>query len=281
MAGALDVVVHVLELPARQFSPVGTDRCCVTEAVQKDFDFSKGEVHFGGEANQEHTVQGIGRITPLAADAMWWLENAYLFIIANGGWFQASAFGEFANLHLSSLSATKKGFDLKSTLGFSIRTCQLQIPLEVHMDLGKKLAAVAGTSLAALTMGAASKGYVTHESVWAGNQEKQIVKDGGKFFCNTKALPAAERARHAQLTEKLMSVRKEVVETEKGYEFQYSPADISIVELADWVASEGKCCPFFDFHLDLEREGALLCLRLTGAEGVKAFIRSEFQMPQK
>jgi len=34
--------------------------------------------------------------------------------------------------------------------------------------------------------------------------------------------------------------------------------------------------PFFDFHIDVEREGKLLCLRLTGEEGIKAFIRAEF-----
>jgi hypothetical protein len=28
-----------------------------------------------------------------------------------------------------------------------------------------------------------------------------------------------------------------------------------------------------------EREGSLLCLRLTGEEGIKAFIRAEFHLP--
>lgn len=32
---------------------------------------------------------------------------------------------------------------------------------------------------------------------------------------------------------------------------------------------------------DLERQGGLLCPRLTGEEGIKPFIRSEFQMPAK
>ena len=100
----------------------------------------------------------------------------------------------------------------------------------------------------------------------------------GKFYCNIAALLPAERARHKQLTDKLISVRKEVIETEKGYEFQYSPSEVSLAELAEWVAAEGKCCPFFDFHIDLEREGTLHCLRLTGAEGIKPFIRAEFQV---
>ena len=51
--------------------------------------------------------------------------------------------------------------------------------------------------------------------------------------------------------------------------------------MAEWVVAEGKCCPFFDFHIDLEREGALLCLRLTGAEGIKPFIQAEFPLAPK
>jgi hypothetical protein len=112
-------------------------------------------------------------------------------------------------------------------------------------------------------------------------KEKQVLTTQNKFYCNIKALNPAERVRHKQLTDKLIAARREIVETEKGYEFQYSPSNVSIGELADWVAAEGKCCPFFDFHIDLEREGSLLCLRLTGEEGIKPFIRSEFQVPTK
>ncbi len=53
--------------------------------------------------------------------------------------------------------------------------------------------------------------------------EKQVTTVQSKFYCNTKALTVEERARHKSLTEKLMAVRKEIVETEKGYEFQYRP----------------------------------------------------------
>ena len=103
----------------------------------------------------------------------------------------------------------------------------------------------------------------------------------GNFYCNIAALLPAERVRHKQLTDKLTSLRKEVIEMEKGYEFQYNPSVISIAELADWVIAESKCCPFFDFHIDLEREGRLVCLRLTGDQGIKHFIQSEFQLPPK
>ncbi|HXN26429.1 MAG TPA: hypothetical protein VN902_04865 [Candidatus Acidoferrales bacterium] len=100
-----------------------------------------------------------------------------------------------------------------------------------------------------------------------------------KFYCNMKALDPAERAQHQQLTKKLIAVRKKIVQMPRGYEFQYSPSDVSIAELAGWVTTEAKCCPFFNFHIDLEREGNLVCLGLTGEEGIKAFIRTEFQVP--
>jgi hypothetical protein len=56
---------------------------------------------------------------------------------------------------------------------------------------------------------------------------------------------------------------------------------VTLAELAEWVSAESKCCPFFDFHIDVEREGKLLCLRLTGEEGIKPFIRDEFHVPSK
>lgn len=96
------------------------------------------------------------------------------------------------------------------------------------------------------------------------------------FYCNTKALNPEERVRHEALTKKLLAKRQETIETDKGYELQYSSTDVSVGEVAEWVVAESKCCSFFDFHIDLEKEGKLVCLRLTGAEGVKQFIRSEF-----
>ena len=71
-----------------------------------------------------------------------------------------------------------------------------------------------------------------------------------------------------------------MAETEKGYEFQYAPEDVSVAEVAEWVEAESKCCPFFDFHIDLEKQGRLVCLRLTGGANIKVFIRSEFGLKE-
>ena len=108
-----------------------------------------------------------------------------------------------------------------------------------------------------------------------------MTTTGGNFYCDMQALRPEERARHKQLTEKLIAVREAVVETAKGYEFQFRAENVTLEELMEWVAAEGKCCPFFEFHIDVEREGKLLSLRLTGEEGVKSFIRMEFGVGEK
>ena len=64
-----------------------------------------------------------------------------------------------------------------------------------------------------------------------------------KFYCNIRALTPKERARHKQLSEKLNARREEIVETEKGYEFQYSPADLSLAELAKGPGPSGPFAP--------------------------------------
>jgi hypothetical protein len=115
-------------------------------------------------------------------------------------------------------------------------------------------------------------------STWQDAKDAGAANAEGKFYCNIKALTSVERARHKELTEKLLAARNETVETEKGYEFQYSPEKVSIAEVGEWVVLESKCCSFFDFHIDLENRGRLVCLRLTGSAGIKAFIRSEFHI---
>jgi hypothetical protein len=134
---------------------------------------------------------------------------------------------------------------------------------------------------AAMTLwiaGGTAAGLLAQGSVITERPEMQITTTQSKFYCNVKALTPEERARHKQLGDKLAAERKKIVETAKGYEFQFSPKTVTLAELAEWVVAESKCCPFFDFHLDLEEGGSSLCLRLTGEEGIKAFIRAEFHL---
>jgi len=135
--------------------------------------------------------------------------------------------------------------------------------------------------LAVAAIAISSVGAVVVYGLWQQKEKegKAIVVEG-KFYCNVKVLTPEERVRHTALTDKLMAARNETIEMENGYEFQYSPDKVSVAEVAEWVVAENKCCPFFDFHIDLENQGKLICLRLNGGAGIKAFIREEFHLEQ-
>jgi len=136
-----------------------------------------------------------------------------------------------------------------------------------------------GGTIAAVAMGLGIAGIAAgHNLHPQDGKDPNTISIEGKFYCKINTLSPSERARHKELTEKLLAARNETIETEKGYEFQYSPDKVSIAEVGEWVVAESKCCPFFDFHIDLENQGKLVCLRLTGSEGIKAFIRSEFHI---
>ena len=101
------------------------------------------------------------------------------------------------------------------------------------------------------------------------------------FYCNVKAMNPAERAVHKELTDRMIHARRKITETPDGYEFRLDASAVSLPDLANWAVMEAKCCPFFDFHLNLENQGSALHLRLSGPEGVKPFIRLEFAIPTK
>jgi hypothetical protein len=98
-----------------------------------------------------------------------------------------------------------------------------------------------------------------------------------RFYCNLKALTASERSEHLQLSARLAESIVDTVELPDGYAFQLDRARMSLRDLATWSDFERRCCPFFDFALEMRRENGPLTLRLTGRDGVKVFIQSEMK----
>jgi hypothetical protein len=279
LEGAGDVSIDLDEFPGSEFFPAGPDGGVISEAAEEELDLAECETHFSGEVDEEDTIEGLPGIAALAAHTLGRGEQPAFFVVTDGGGVEVGARGKFADFHDG---APEMLLDLKLTLSFSIREWDVANPnWRKAMKNGKEPFAGASKNIAvlvtmALLIGGSAAMRVRAQSAAIVVRPERQAMAQSKFYCNIKALTPEERARHKQLGDKLAAARKEIVETEKGYEFQYSPADISLAELAEWVTAESKCCPFFDFHIDLEREGKLLCLRLTGEEGIKAFIRAEF-----
>jgi hypothetical protein len=102
------------------------------------------------------------------------------------------------------------------------------------------------------------------------------TKQESPFVCYVYALSAKERKRHFnELGPQLRKLKTGVRELADGYEFQF-PTDWKTFQLvAEWVAGERLCCPFFEIQMRVEKEGGPLWLRLTGREGTKQFIQSD------
>ena len=102
------------------------------------------------------------------------------------------------------------------------------------------------------------------------------AKPESAFACNRLALTPEQRKRHFdELGPKLREMKKSVRELPNGYEFEF-PSDPNTIQLvAEWVAGERACCPFFDINMRLEREGGPFWMSLTGREGVKQFLQAD------
>jgi hypothetical protein len=98
------------------------------------------------------------------------------------------------------------------------------------------------------------------------------------FACNLKAFTADQRARWRQLIERVMSSVTEARELKDGYALHINTGQAPLVDVAEWIELERRCCPFFDFQTDVHGEDGSLWLSLKGREGVKDFINADFSL---
>jgi hypothetical protein len=106
--------------------------------------------------------------------------------------------------------------------------------------------------------------------------KEQTMVETSTFYCNLSALSTKERARHMLLTLEIERARVETIELANGFAFRLQDGTASLADLAEWVSAERKCCPFFDFEIELQGNNGPLWLKLRGKDGVKAFMQSEF-----
>lgn len=92
------------------------------------------------------------------------------------------------------------------------------------------------------------------------------------------AIPAHQRQAHLTTSHELFSRIEEFRELANGYEFRFANGPGLLMKLAEFVSLEKLCCPFLGFAIEVEPEGGAVWLRLTGRDGVKAFIREEIRL---
>jgi hypothetical protein len=64
------------------------------------------------------------------------------------------------------------------------------------------------------------------------------------FCCNVHAFSQAQRTRYHELTKKLAEACIEVHELPDDYASRSLPEKLSLVDLAEFVSFESRCCPW-------------------------------------
>ena len=68
---------------------------------------------------------------------------------------------------------------------------------------------------------------------------------------------------------------KEVRELEDGYAFRHSADGGVLLAIAQFVANERICCPFFEFGISVGRGGGPVWLRMSGEGEAKRVLEAE------
>ena len=95
------------------------------------------------------------------------------------------------------------------------------------------------------------------------------------FVCRRDALTPLERARHAELTARLVDSVRRLEALPNGWELSFDDEPEVGRRLVEWMARERRCCPFLEFEIRLGEPGEPAVLRLTGPPGVRDFIAAE------
>lgn len=89
--------------------------------------------------------------------------------------------------------------------------------------------------------------------------------------CNPSAIPAADRPAHRERADRLFrEAIQERHDLPDGLAFQIAAADYELV--VAFVAQERRCCPFYQFNIEVTPNDGPIWLRITGASDVKAIL---------
>lgn len=94
--------------------------------------------------------------------------------------------------------------------------------------------------------------------------------------CDLTAISANDRPRYNELRRMLAAAAVGKRDLPDGVAIRIDTERIALPQLAEWISFERKCCPFFEFRIDLAAESGPVWLSLTGRTGVKEFLAAAF-----
>lgn len=106
------------------------------------------------------------------------------------------------------------------------------------------------------------------------------ISDTSPLGCQLGAFDLEESECYKSLREGMRSAIQEMKELPDGFAFWFPSDPLVIVNLAEWITLERRCCSFLNFSLGVEPDDGPVWLSLTGGEGVKEFLHTEISARQ-
>jgi hypothetical protein len=100
--------------------------------------------------------------------------------------------------------------------------------------------------------------------------------DESPLACDLDAISASDRPRYNELRRMLAVAVAGKRELADGIAVRISTERMALAQVAEWIAFERKCCPFFEFKVDVAAESGPVWVSLTGRAGVKEFLAQAF-----
>jgi hypothetical protein len=99
-------------------------------------------------------------------------------------------------------------------------------------------------------------------------------KDEPTLACDFTVMDTEQRERYRALRRQLSKDLHEARELEDGYTFRHSSEAEVLIALAEYVTLERLCCPFFDFAIEVGRDGGEVWLKMTGGQEAKRILQA-------
>src|SRR5690348_5706220 len=105
----------------------------------------------------------------------------------------------------------------------------------------------------------------------------ETLTSGAVIACIPDAVPADKRERWMQIGLQVYAAVQEVRELPDGYACRLPSDSEMLVQAAEYVSLDRNCCQFMRWSLVIEPNSGPLWLELRGGEGVKEYLRSNFE----
>jgi hypothetical protein len=99
--------------------------------------------------------------------------------------------------------------------------------------------------------------------------------------CNLDAISISDRPRYGELRRMVAAAITGKRELPDGIALQIATERMALGRLAEWISFERKCCPFFEFRIDVAPKSGPVWVSLTGPTGVEEFLAQAFAGSEK